>query len=86
MEPMATAGVFVGLMLLGFVVFVLVFRWVWNWTMPAVFGVRAITFWQAIGILFLAMILTGGHRLITPDISDLPKRLAPPPLGLAPAG
>ena len=23
----------------------------WNWLMPAVFGLRAITFWQALGLL-----------------------------------
>ena len=29
----------------------------WNWLMPALFGVKAITFWQAWGINFLAGIL-----------------------------
>ena len=36
----------------------------WNWLMPAVFGVRAITFWQALGLLVLARVLFGrfgGH-------------------------
>ena len=42
---------------------VTVFSWVvmglWNWLMPAVFGLRAITFWQALGLLVLSRILFG---------------------------
>lgn len=35
----------------------------WNWLMPAVFGLKVITFWQAFGILILGKILFGGfHR------------------------
>ena len=51
------AGVFV----FGSVVMLL-----WNNILPAVFGISAITFWQALGILVLAKILfggfSGGHR------------------------
>jgi hypothetical protein len=86
MDPVATALVFVGLVLLGFILFVLVFRWVWNRTVPAVFGLRQITFWQAVGILFLAAVLTGGHRVVTTDIANLPKRLGPQPIMLTPGG
>jgi hypothetical protein len=32
----------------------------WNWLLPALFGWRMITFWQAIGILALARVLFGG--------------------------
>ena len=32
----------------------------WNWLMPELFGWRAITFWQALGILGLCRILFGG--------------------------
>ena len=35
----------------------------WNWNLPAVFGWRQITFWQAIGLLALCRILFGGFRL-----------------------
>ena len=39
---------------------------VWNWVIPAVFHLGAITFWQAIGIFILSKILfgfgNGGHR------------------------
>jgi hypothetical protein len=32
----------------------------WNWLLPPLFGVRQITFWQALGILVLCRILFGG--------------------------
>ncbi len=32
----------------------------WNWLLPALFGWRQITFWQALGILVLARVLFGG--------------------------
>ncbi len=86
MDPVATAFVLAGLVLLGFVLFVLVFRWVWNRTVPAVFGLREITFWQAVGILVLATVLTGGHRVVTTDFTNLPKRLGPSPVTLVPNG
>lgn len=31
----------------------------WNWLMPAIFGSRLITFWQAVGVLLLSRILFG---------------------------
>ncbi len=35
----------------------------WNWLMPEIFGVHAITFWQGVGLLVLGRILFGGfHR------------------------
>jgi hypothetical protein len=33
----------------------------WNWLLPAIFGVREITFWQALGMLALCRILLGGR-------------------------
>jgi hypothetical protein len=32
----------------------------WNWLMPALFGLGVISFWQALGILVLSRILFGG--------------------------
>jgi len=32
----------------------------WNWLLPPLFGLRQITFWQALGILLLCRILFGG--------------------------
>ena len=31
--------------------------WLWNWLMPNIFGLIEITFWQAVGLNFLAGIL-----------------------------
>ena len=41
----------------GFVVMAL-----WNWLTPPIFGLRAITYWQAVGLLILSKILFGGFR------------------------
>jgi hypothetical protein len=34
----------------------------WNWLMPGIFGLPALTFWQAVGLLGLSWILFGGLR------------------------
>src|SRR5262245_28557846 len=34
----------------------------WNWLMPDVFGLRPISFWQAVGLMALSWILFGGLR------------------------
>jgi hypothetical protein len=34
----------------------------WNWLMPALFGLHTITYLQAIGLLVLSKILLGGFR------------------------
>ena len=34
----------------------------WNWLMPTIFGLPAISFWQAVGLLGLSWILFGGLR------------------------
>ena len=77
MDPIMTTAVAVAIVAVSFVVFVLVFRWIWNRTVPAVFGLKEITFWQAVGILILASILTGGHRVVSGDVTNIisaPKR------------
>lgn len=44
--------------------FVALFGWIvmllWNWLMPELFGLAAISFWQAAGLLLLCKILFGG--------------------------
>jgi hypothetical protein len=50
------------LMTLAATVFSSVVMWLWNWLMPAIFGLHAISFWQALGILVLSKILFGGFR------------------------
>jgi hypothetical protein len=42
--------------------FGLVVMSLWNWLMPTIFGLRTITFWQALGLVFLSKILFGGFR------------------------
>jgi hypothetical protein len=50
------------------VVFALVFgivvKLLWNWLMPAVFGLGEISYWQAFGLVLLSKLLFGafGHR------------------------
>ena len=36
-----------------------VVQWLWNWLLPDIFGLRRITFWQALGLLALCRILFG---------------------------
>ena len=51
------------MVILAVVVFGYVTMQLWNWLVPAVFGLRAITFGQALGLLVLSKILFGGfHR------------------------
>jgi hypothetical protein len=46
-------------------VFGLVVKLLWNWLMPALFGLGEISYWQAFGIVILAKILFSGfgHRV-----------------------
>jgi hypothetical protein len=43
-------------------VFGLVVMSLWNWLMPALFGWRVITYWQAVALFLLSKILFGGFR------------------------
>ena len=38
--------------------------WLWNWLMPAIFGLGIITYWQAWGLVLLTHLLfkVGGHH------------------------
>lgn len=40
----------------------LVVMWLWNWLMPALFGLTTITFAQALGLFALSKILFGGFK------------------------
>lgn len=42
--------------------FGLIVMLLWNWLMPVLFGLHVITYWQALGILFLSKILFSGFR------------------------
>ncbi|HEY6248490.1 MAG TPA: hypothetical protein VI685_00940 [Candidatus Angelobacter sp.] len=47
----------VALTLFGFGVMLL-----WNWLMPTIFGLRLITFWQALGLVILSKIFFGSFH------------------------
>ena len=53
--PLAVLGILAFMALGGLVV-----RELWNWLLPPLFGWRAITFGQALGLLVLCRILFGG--------------------------
>src|SRR5882724_1147528 len=36
----------------------------WNWLMPAIFGLHMISYWQAFGLLGLSWLLFGGPRMV----------------------
>ena len=69
-----------GLVLFTFIVGEIVRR-LWNWLLPSLFGLPAITFWQALGLLTLCRILFGrfgggphyGRRWKGSHISDEEK-------------
>jgi hypothetical protein len=46
--------------IVGLVIVSAILRWLWNATIPEVFGLKALTFWQAVRLLLIAMILFGG--------------------------
>jgi hypothetical protein len=48
---------FVVMALLGWLVMSL-----WNWLMPGLFGLKAIGYWQAVGLMVLSRLLFGGFR------------------------
>src|ERR1700730_11894592 len=56
--PLAILGIVVFTTIGGGVVMLL-----WNWLAPTLFGLRIITFWQAVGVLALCRILFGGFGL-----------------------
>jgi hypothetical protein len=53
------------------IVGMVIFSWIggslvmllWNWLAPELFGLRQVTFWQALGLLALCRILFGGFGL-----------------------
>lgn len=51
---------------IGIAAFGFLFGWfvmlLWNWLMPMLFGLGAITFWQAVGLVILARMLFGGLK------------------------
>ena len=68
--PAAIVGVLLFIALGGAIVQAL-----WNWLLPALFGWRAVTFWQAVGLLALCRILFGGWGRHGSPRSGLRRRM-----------
>jgi Ca2+/H+ antiporter, TMEM165/GDT1 family len=51
-----------GIVLVAVTAFSFAVMWLWNRLMPVIFGLHAISFWQALGLLVLSKILFGGFR------------------------
>jgi hypothetical protein len=65
----AVVGIAIGALIV--VIIVTIFRWLWNTTMPEVFGLKQLSFWQAFKIMLLAGLLFGGHRAM-----DVPQQIS----------
>ena len=72
----ALVGLVIGLVILAIIT--LIFRWLWNTTMPDVFGVKSLTFGQSFKILLIASMLFGGgtkviergHEVVDDDVTE----------------
>jgi hypothetical protein len=70
------AGIIIGLVILAIIT--LIFRWLWNTTLPDVFGVKTVTFGQAFKILLISSMLFGGgtkviergHEVVPDDAAE----------------
>jgi hypothetical protein len=55
-------GIGLGILFIaGFFAMVWVFQLLWNVTIPSVFGLHQITYWQALGLLGISRMLFGGY-------------------------
>jgi hypothetical protein len=68
--PLAMLGMLLFVALGGEIV-----RLLWNWLMPALFGLRTISFWEGLGLLVLCRILFGGHGMLGRGRSDMRSRI-----------
>jgi len=57
------AGIMIAIIIVLLIIaFGYVTMYLWNWLMPAIFGLTTITFWQAIGLGLLSKLLLGGFN------------------------
>lgn len=60
--------ILIGLLIIGFVsavdfLMAFPFMWLWNWLIPSIFHLTAITYWQAFGlVLFLSLFTAVGIK------------------------
>jgi len=69
--PLAIMGMLLFIAIGGEVVMLL-----WNWLLPSLFGLRQLTFWQALGLLALCRILFGGFGFQRSGRSNYRRRMA----------
>jgi hypothetical protein len=69
--PLAILGMLLFIAIGGEVVMLL-----WNWLLPSLFGLRPLTFWQALGLLALCRILFGGFGFQGSGRSNYRRRMA----------
>jgi hypothetical protein len=62
------AWLFLPMAIAVFFLVTLLFQWLWNTTMPQVFGLRPITFWQAFRLLLMASFLFGSGSIIKRNV------------------
>ena len=53
----------IALSIVVFLILIGIFKWLWNITMPQVFDLRRITYWQAFRLLLIAGFLFGATHL-----------------------
>jgi len=80
METFIIAVAVLAMILLVCLVISALLRWLWNMTVPQVFGLKEITYWQAFRILIIAGILFGTPpndelRKIKEGINDINDKL-----------
>jgi hypothetical protein len=80
METFVIAVAVIAMIVLVCLVISALLRWLWNMTIPQVFGLKEITYWQAFRILIIAAILFGTPhndelRKIREGINDINDKL-----------
>jgi hypothetical protein len=80
MEMLLIAPFVVALIIGIFMLVSAILRWLWNMTMPEVFGLKNITYWQALRILIISTILFQGNpndeaRKINNTVEDISEKL-----------
>lgn len=59
---MSLAVLLIPLLIILFFLVIALLQWLWNITMPDVFNLKPITYWQAFRLILIAGILFGGFH------------------------
>jgi|TARA_B100001105_G_scaffold185639_1_gene150371 hypothetical protein len=79
METLFAAPFIIAFVLGIFFLFTAILRWLWNMTMPEVFDVKTVSFWQAFRIMLIsALLFQGGPsdelRRLRGTVEDINKK------------